>query len=87
MNTPIQGTAADIIKLAMLRVQQALTEAGFQSRMLLQVHDELIFDVPRTELEQLQALVREAMEGAFALKVPLVVDMKIGEDWYNMEKI
>ena len=71
----------------MLRVQQALTEAGLQSRMLLQVHDELIFDVPRTELEQLQALVREAMEGAFALKVPLVVDMKIGEDWYNMEKI
>ncbi len=87
LNTPIQGTAADIIKLAMLRVQQALTEAGLQSRMLLQVHDELIFDVPRTELEQLQALVREAMEGAFALKVPLVVDMKIGEDWYNMEKI
>lgn len=87
LNTPIQGTAADIIKLAMLRVQRELAAAGLQSRMLLQVHDELIFDAPQAELEQLKNLVREAMEGAFALKVPLVVDMKIGEDWYNMEKI
>jgi DNA polymerase-1 len=87
LNTPIQGTAADIIKLAMLRVDKMLRERGMKSQMLLQVHDELIFDVPKDELEQMAALVREGMEGAFALKVPLVVDVKVGENWYDMEKI
>jgi DNA polymerase-1 len=87
LNTPIQGTAADIIKIAMLRVDNMLRERGMKSQMLLQVHDELIFDVPKDELEQLAALVREGMEGAFALKVPLVVDVKVGENWYDMEKI
>ena len=87
LNTPIQGTAADIIKLAMLRADKMLTEQGLQSRMLLQVHDELIFDVPVDEQEKAAALVREAMEGAFALAVPLVVDVKVGENWYDMQKI
>lgn len=87
LNTPIQGTAADIIKLAMLRADKMLAEQGLQSRMLLQVHDELIFDVPYDEQEKMAALVREAMEGAFALAVPLVVDIKVGENWYDMQKI
>ena len=87
LNTPIQGTAADIIKLAMLRAAEAMRENGMQSKMLLQVHDELIFDVPQAEQQQMITLVRQAMEGAFALNVPLVVDTKIGENWYDMHKI
>lgn len=87
LNTPIQGTAADIIKLAMLRADEAMQAAGMNGKMLLQVHDELIFDVPLAEQQQMTDLVRRAMEGAFALKVPLVVDVKIGENWYDMQKI
>lgn len=87
LNTPIQGTAADIIKLAMLRAAAALRQAGLRAKMLLQVHDELIFDVPEDELPQMTALVRRAMEGAFALKVPLVADAKVGENWYDMRKL
>ena len=87
LNTPIQGTAADIIKLAMLRADEAMQAAGMSGKMLLQVHDELIFDVPLAEQQQMTDLVRRAMEGAFALKVPLVVDVKIGENWYDMQKI
>lgn len=86
LNTPIQGTAADIIKLAMIRAAEAINRAGLQSRMLLQVHDELIFEVPAKEQEQMQRLVREAMEGAFKLAVPLTVDMKIGPNWHDMQK-
>lgn len=84
LNTPIQGTAADIIKLAMLKVAAAIAERGLQSKMLLQVHDELIFDVPQDEVEQMRVLVKEAMESAYELAVPLVVDVKIGENWYDM---
>ncbi len=87
LNTPIQGTAADIIKLAMLRAAAALRQAGLQAKMLLQVHDELIFDVPQAELPQMNELVRQAMEGAFVLKVPLVADAKVGENWYDMRKL
>ena len=87
LNTPIQGTAADIIKLAMLKADRMLREQGLQSRMLLQVHDELIFDVPEAEITAMAALVREAMESAFELSVPLVVDVKVGENWYDMQKI
>jgi len=83
MNTPIQGTAADIIKLAMIRMQQVLAERKLQSRMLLQVHDELVFEVPEAELTEMQQLVPEVMEQALALDVPLKVDVNYGRTWYD----
>ncbi|AEG60730.1 DNA polymerase I [Desulforamulus ruminis] len=83
MNTPIQGTAADIIKMAMVRVHQELREQDLKAKMVLQVHDELIFDVPEQEVEKLAALVRQYMESALQMDVPLVVDIKIGPNWYD----
>ncbi len=83
MNTPIQGTAADIIKLAMIKMDEALKKNELQSKMLLQVHDELIFEVHPEEKEILATLVREVMESALQLKVPLKVDLNIGENWYQ----
>ncbi|QSO51977.1 DNA polymerase I [Alicyclobacillus curvatus] len=83
MNTPIQGTAADIIKLAMVRIDEALRESDLQARMLLQVHDELIFECPQTEVEELEALVHEKMENALTLSVPLKVDVHVGRTWYE----
>lgn len=87
MNTPIQGSAADIIKLAMVHVDRKLKEKGLKTRMLLQVHDELIFEVPEAELEEAVCLIRDCMENAIKLEVPLTVDMKQGPNWYDMEKI
>ena len=84
INMPIQGTAADVMKIAMIRVADALREGGFRSRVLLQVHDELLFEVPRDELERLAPVVRETMEGALPLDVPLTVDVKIGDSWEGM---
>jgi DNA polymerase-1 len=81
VNTTIQGTAADLMKLAMHRVDGALREGGFRSRMLLQVHDELLLEVPQEEIDAARALVREAMEGVHPLRVPLAVDQKVGGDW------
>jgi DNA polymerase-1 len=81
VNTPVQGTAADIIKLAMLRIRRDLVQAGMQTRMILQVHDELLFDVPERELEGAQEMVRAAMESAMTLAVPLQVDMGTGANW------
>jgi DNA polymerase-1 len=83
LNAPIQGSAADIIKVAMLRVDGALHARGLESRMLLQVHDELIFEVAAGELETLQELVREQMGGAFELRVPLEVSMGTGRTWHD----
>ncbi|MEW9670729.1 DNA polymerase I [Ammoniphilus sp. 3BR4] len=83
MNTPIQGTAADIIKLAMVKMGSVLKEKGLKSRMLLQVHDELVFEVPKEELEQMRALVPEVMEQAMELSVPLEADVSDGETWYD----
>jgi len=83
MNTPIQGTAADIIKLAMIRMQDKLEQQGLQSRMLLQVHDELVFEVPESELEIMQQIVPEVMEHALELDVPLKVDVHYGRTWYD----
>lgn len=83
MNMPIQGTAADIIKLAMVRVANALDQGGFAARLILQVHDELIFDVPKNEVEQVLPLVKKMMEEAFVLSVPLVADVGTGESWYD----
>lgn len=81
MNHPMQGTAADIIKIAMIRVAQRLREEGFQSKMVLQIHDELDFEVPENEVEALSALVRETMEGVCELRVPLVADVSVGDNW------
>jgi DNA polymerase-1 len=81
LNAPIQGSAADIVKVAMLRVDAALHEAGLRSRMLLQVHDELVLEVAPGELEQVEALVREGMGGAVALTVPLDVSVGVGRTW------
>ncbi len=81
VNTPIQGTAADLIKLAMLRIHEALAGSGLEAMMLLQVHDELVLEVAQEDLEALQELVREGMEGALELSVPLVVDMHQGRNW------
>ncbi len=86
MNTPLQGTAADIIKAAMVRVVRDMEAKGLKSKLILQVHDELIFDCPATEIPAMLPLVREAMERTVALKVPLAVDIKVGYDWYHMEK-
>ena len=81
MNTPIQGTAADIIKLAMIRTYKALQEAGLKSRMLLQVHDELVLEVPQEELPQVKDLLKQAMEQAVELQVPLTIDINAGKNW------
>jgi DNA polymerase-1 len=87
VNTPIQGTAADIIKLAMLRIDQFLRERGMRARMLLQVHDELVFEFPKREQSGLIKLVREGMEHAVELDVPLDVDIEIGPNWYDLKKV
>src|SRR5690606_20173199 len=81
LNAPIQGSAADIIKVAMLRIDAALREAGLRSRMLLQVHDELVFEVAPSEQEALTALVKREMSGAHPLSVPLDVSTGTGPDW------
>ena len=83
MNHPMQGSAADIIKIAMIRIQNQLQAQKLQTRMLLQVHDELVFDVPKTELEIVRPLVKEAMENAFTLAVPLVADLGVGNNWLD----
>jgi len=84
LNTPLQGTAADLIKLAMIAVDRELSAGGFRSRMILQVHDELLFEAPPDELDRLRPLVRAAMEETHKLRVPLVVDMKSGPNWRDM---
>lgn len=83
VNTPIQGTAADLIKLAMVNLQRRLDALHLEAGMIIQVHDELVVEVPETELEQLQNLVREEMEGAIELDVPLVVSMSTGANWMD----
>ena len=85
LNTPLQGTAADLIKLAMIDIDRKLAGAKLGARMTLQVHDELLFEVPREGLGELRGLVKESMEQAHKLKVPLVVDMKSGPNWRDMK--
>jgi DNA polymerase-1 len=84
INMPIQGTAADIVKIAMIRLDERLRAGGFRARPLLQVHDELLLEVPRDEVDRLVPLLRETMEGALPLDVPLTVDIKVGDDWESM---
>ena len=78
VNMPIQGTAADIIKIAMVRLHKAIQERGLRSRMILQVHDELIFEVPEEELAEMKPLVLDLMENALPMSVHLKVDLKVG---------
>jgi DNA polymerase I len=85
LNTPLQGTAADLIKLAMIVIARQLAEQKFQAKMILQVHDELLFEAPHDEMDRLRVLVREAMEKVHELAVPLVVDLKAGPNWRDMK--
>ena len=84
INMPIQGTAADIVKIAMIRLDERLHAGGFRARPLLQVHDELLLEVPRDEVDRLVPVLRSTMESALALDVPLTVDIKVGDDWESM---
>ena len=87
VNSPIQGTAADIIKLAMLKVQENIKAHKMKSKMLLQVHDELIFEVPPAEIAGLIVILKECMEHAVTLDVPLKIDVNVGFDWYDMQRV
>jgi DNA polymerase-1 len=87
INMPIQGTAADIVKVAMIRLADRLRDDGSNAQMLLQVHDELLLEVPRSEVDALAPVVREVMEGAVTLDIPLDVDLKTGTDWESMTPI
>jgi DNA polymerase-1 len=87
INHPIQGTAADIIKIAMARLFRALNAGGYRSRIILQVHDELVLEVPAGELTAVSKLVKETMEGAYDLKAKLKVDLEAGPNWFEMEPV
>ena len=81
VNAPIQGSAADVIKIAMINIHKKLTEENWKSKMLLQVHDELVFDVHNDELEKIQPMIKHEMENAFIMAVPLEVELGLGKDW------
>ncbi len=81
VNTPLQGTAADLIKKAMLQLDEKLVHRKMKAFMILQIHDELIFEMPSDEIKEMEKLVKETMEGVLSLKVPLVVDITIGKNW------
>lgn len=83
LNTPIQGTSADIIKIAMVEASKKLKESNMKTKMILQVHDELIFDVFKDELDMVKEIVKETMEGVCKMSVPLKVDIEVGTDWYE----
>ena len=85
VNTPLQGTAADLIKIAMIRIDEEMRKRKMKSRMTLQVHDELVFEVAEAELKEMKELVRENMENAYPLSVPLVVEMGVGRNWRDLE--
>jgi DNA polymerase-1 len=85
LNSPLQGTAADLIKLAMIAIDERLRKQKLSARMILQVHDELLFEAPAKEREALGALVKEEMEGVHKLDVPLVVEIGVGPNWRDLE--
>lgn len=87
VNMPIQGAAADMMKLAMIAVDRALEEQGFKTQMVLQVHDELVFEVPPDELDRLAPMVKNLMETAYPLAVPILVEVKVGKNWAEMEPV
>lgn len=83
MNAPIQGSAADIIKLAMVNVYNKIKEKGLNSRIILQVHDELILNVPKEEIDVIKDLLKAEMENVLDLSIPLEVDINLGDTWYD----
>jgi DNA polymerase I len=85
VNSPIQGTAADIVKIAMIRVQRLLQDRKLEAKILLQVHDELVLEAPEAEVESVRQLVQEEMEGAAQLIVPLKVDLNVADNWMDMK--
>jgi len=86
INTPIQGTSADIIKVAMIRISNRIRAKGLMAKMSLQIHDELLFEVPEKEVDELSRLAKEEMEGAVSLDVPVVVDIKVGRNWRDLKE-
>jgi len=85
VNTPLQGTAADLIKLAMIRLDAELQKGKLKARMTLQVHDELVFEVPAQEIDEMRELVSREMQNVYELRVPLVVDIGVGKNWRDLE--
>jgi DNA polymerase-1 len=85
LNTPLQGTAADLIKMAMIRLHAQLAAEGLRAKMILQVHDELLFEAPHDEIDRLREMVRSAMENVHPLDVPLIADIKVGANWRDMK--
>ena len=85
LNSPLQGTAADLIKLAMIAIDKRLRKEKLESQMILQVHDELLFEAPKKEREALETLVKEEMEGVYKLIVPLVVEVGVGPNWRDLD--
>lgn len=83
MNSPIQGTAADIIKIAMIRVHKRLKEGHYQSRLILQIHDELLIETQKDEIPEIRKILEEEMVHACELAVPLIADVKQGDTWYE----
>ena len=83
MNTPVQGTAADIMKIAMIRIYNELKKQNLKSKIVLQVHDEVMLEVPKDEVEKVKILVKDCMENAATLDVPLVVEMSEADNWYD----
>jgi DNA polymerase-1 len=81
INHPVQGSAADIIKIAMVRIHRQLQAGNYQARMTLQVHDELVFDCPPSELDEVAGLIKREMEAAYPLRVPLRADVAAGKNW------
>ena len=87
INMPIQGSAADILKLAMIAIRKRLQQASLSTRMILQVHDELVFDVPKKEVAEVATLVRQEMAHAYTLSVPLGVEVKSGPNWNDLKSV
>jgi len=87
INAPIQGTAADILKIAMIRLPEALQKSNLNAKLMLQVHDELLLECPQEELNETALLVREVMENAYALSIPLSTEAKSGKDWGSLKPI
>jgi DNA polymerase-1 len=87
INSPIQGTAADIMKIAMIKIPPALAKAGLHGRMLLQVHDELVIECPREELNKVAGLVQALMENAYPLSIPLTTEARWGMNWDEMQRL
>jgi len=85
VNMPLQGTAADLIKIAMITIHQELPTISPQAKMILQVHDELVFEVPEEDAEKVASFVKEKMEQAHTFKVPIVVDVQIGDNWGELK--